>query len=361
MNLSDIVKLLHGRIRLNILFIQRTHRFQRLANIKVLLGEISQLHAHLLHNGQHLRGLRLEERHKAFRLHHAEHAFRQADGCGASGHIVQNAHFTEHLIRAQLRQQLFIAGLVIGIDADISIADIIQAIRRIAGAEDHAARRKTDHRGSFCGQRLLALAQGDILAAGIPLALDLAQQLVRQLHRPARCDMSGFLFAKGFGSQLGNHGKVVRQFADSLGYAGHDRLKMFGMVVEIIGKIIVADDLLKAIDIANEIAPEHLEICVDNPFDYLDKIKHAGSIFMGKYCPEALGDYYAGPNHTLPTSGTARFSSPLSVDDFVKKTQYTYYTRDALSKVASDVAFFAEKEGLTAHAKSATIRFEEEK
>ena len=127
------------------------------------------------------------------------------------------------------------------------------------------------------------------------------------------------------------------------------------------GKIIVADDLIKAIDIANEIAPEHLELCMDNPFDYLDKVKHAGSIFMGKYCPEALGDYYAGPNHTLPTSGTARFSSPLSVDDFVKKTQYTYYTRDALSKVYDEVAFFAEKEGLTAHAKSATIRFEDEK
>ena len=126
------------------------------------------------------------------------------------------------------------------------------------------------------------------------------------------------------------------------------------------GKIIVADDLLKAIDIANEIAPEHLELCMDNPFDYLDKIKHAGSIFMGKYCPEALGDYFAGPNHTLPTSGTARFSSPLSVDDFVKKTQYTYYTRDALSAVANDVAFFAEKEGLSAHARSATIRFEED-
>ena len=126
------------------------------------------------------------------------------------------------------------------------------------------------------------------------------------------------------------------------------------------GKIIVADDLLKAIDIANEIAPEHLELCMDNPFDYLDKIKHAGSIFMGKYCPEALGDYFAGPNHTLPTSGTARFSSPLSVDDFVKKTQYTYYTRDALSAVADDVAFFAEKEGLSAHARSATIRFEED-
>lgn len=124
------------------------------------------------------------------------------------------------------------------------------------------------------------------------------------------------------------------------------------------GKIIVADDLNSAIDIANRIAPEHLELCVDNPFDYLDSIKHAGSIFMGRYCPEALGDYYAGPNHTLPTSGTARFSSPLSVDDFVKKTQYTYYTKDALMDVKDDVAFFATKEGLTAHAKSALVRFE---
>lgn len=127
------------------------------------------------------------------------------------------------------------------------------------------------------------------------------------------------------------------------------------------GKIIVSDNLMKAIDIANEIAPEHLELCVDNPFDYLDKIKHAGSIFMGRYCPEALGDYFAGPNHTLPTTGTARFSSPLSVDDFVKKTQYTYYTKEALARVADDVAFFAEKEGLSAHARSATVRFEDEK
>ena len=126
------------------------------------------------------------------------------------------------------------------------------------------------------------------------------------------------------------------------------------------GKIIVAEDnLMLAIDIANEIAPEHLEICVDNPFDYLDKIKHAGSIFMGKHCPEALGDYFAGPNHTLPTSGTARFSSPLSVDDFVKKSQFTYYTRDALSKVANKISYFAKKEGLDAHARSATIRFED--
>lgn len=126
------------------------------------------------------------------------------------------------------------------------------------------------------------------------------------------------------------------------------------------GKIIVADSLDAAIEIANEIAPEHLELCVDNPFDYLDGIRHAGSVFMGRNCPEALGDYFAGPNHTLPTSGTAKFSSPLSVDDFIKKTQYTYYTRDALKRVAKDVAYFAEKEGLTGHAKSAVIRTEDE-
>ena len=126
------------------------------------------------------------------------------------------------------------------------------------------------------------------------------------------------------------------------------------------GKIIVAPDLDKAIEIANEIAPEHLELCVDQPFDYLDRIRHAGSIFLGKYCPEALGDYLAGPNHTLPTSGTARFSSPLSVDDFVKKTQYTYFTADALRRVSDDIALFASREGLDAHARSATIRFEDQ-
>ena len=126
------------------------------------------------------------------------------------------------------------------------------------------------------------------------------------------------------------------------------------------GKIIVSDDLRQAIDIANEIAPEHLELCVDNPFDYLDSIRHAGSIFMGRNCPEALGDYFAGPNHTLPTSGTAKFSSPLGVDDFIKKVQYTYYTKDALAEVAQDVATFARAEGLTAHARSATIRTEDD-
>ena len=126
------------------------------------------------------------------------------------------------------------------------------------------------------------------------------------------------------------------------------------------GKIIVADNLKVVIDIANEIAPEHLELCVDSPFDYLDSIRHAGSIFMGRYCPEALGDYFAGPNHTLPTGGTAKFSSPLSVDDFVKKSQYTYYTKEALGRVAEDIAKFARKEGLTGHAKSALSRTEGE-
>ncbi len=139
-----------------------------------------------------------------------------------------------------------------------------------------------------------------------------------------------------------------------------DRAEIARASIDHNGKIIVADTLDVVIDISNEIAPEHLELCVDNPFDYLDKIRHAGSIFMGRNCPEALGDYLAGPNHTLPTSGTAKFSSPLSVDDFIKKTQYTYFTADALKAVAYDVAKFAEKEGLTAHAKSAVIRLEEE-
>ena len=126
------------------------------------------------------------------------------------------------------------------------------------------------------------------------------------------------------------------------------------------GKIIVCADLMQGIEVANRIAPEHLEICVDNPFDYLDKIENAGSVFLGRYCPEALGDYYAGTNHTLPTSGTARFSSPLSVDDFIKKISYTYYDQNAIQKAAPDIALFARKEGLDAHARSAEIRLKHE-
>ena len=127
------------------------------------------------------------------------------------------------------------------------------------------------------------------------------------------------------------------------------------------GKIVVTDDLAKAIEAANLIAPEHLEICTEDPFAVLGSIKNAGSIFLGRNVPEALGDYFAGPNHTLPTSGTARFSSPLGVDDFVKKSSFIYYTKDALGAVQGRIADFAEREGLHAHAKSVTIRFEDEK
>ncbi len=130
--------------------------------------------------------------------------------------------------------------------------------------------------------------------------------------------------------------------------------------VEENGKIVVAENLDLAIDAVNIIAPEHLEICLDDPFAVLSRIKNAGSIFMGRNVPEALGDYFAGPNHTLPTSGTARFSSPLSVDDFVKKSSFIYYTRGALGQVKDRIADFAEHEGLHAHARSVTIRFEGE-
>ena len=113
------------------------------------------------------------------------------------------------------------------------------------------------------------------------------------------------------------------------------------------GKIIVTDDMNKAIEAVNIIAPEHLEICVDDPFAVLNSVQNAGSIFLGKNVPEALGDYFAGPNHTLPTSGTARFSSPLGVDDFVKKSSFIYYTREALGEVQGRIANFAEHEGVT--------------
>ncbi len=129
--------------------------------------------------------------------------------------------------------------------------------------------------------------------------------------------------------------------------------------IEANGKIIVAADLAEGIGIANEIAPEHLEVCVDEPFRYLDSIRNAGSVFLGKYAPEALGDYLAGPNHTLPTLGTARFSSPLSVDEFVKRSSFIYYTKDALANVRDNIVEIAQSEKLDAHAKSVAIRFEE--
>lgn len=137
------------------------------------------------------------------------------------------------------------------------------------------------------------------------------------------------------------------------------RKDIAGESLEKNGKIIVTDDLPSAVEAANALAPEHLELCMDDPLPYLDLVRNAGSVFLGKSCPEALGDYLAGPNHTLPTCGAARFSSPLGVADFIKRTQYTYYTREALAAVKDDIARFARKEGLEAHARSALIRFEE--
>lgn len=125
------------------------------------------------------------------------------------------------------------------------------------------------------------------------------------------------------------------------------------------GKIIVASSIEQAVDVANTIAPEHLELCVDDPFALLSRVKNAGSVFLGKNAPEALGDYFAGPNHILPTGGTARFSSPLCVDDFVKKSSFLYYTKEALAQVKDRVADFAQREGLHGHGRSVTIRFEE--
>ena len=138
------------------------------------------------------------------------------------------------------------------------------------------------------------------------------------------------------------------------------REKIARASIENNGKIIVTDDLMCAIELANDLAPEHLELCVKEPERYLTFVKNAGSVFLGSDCPESLGDYLAGPNHTLPTSGTARFSSPLSVDDFVKKTQYTYFSREALAELSDKIAVFARAEGLEAHARAALIRKEGE-
>ena len=126
------------------------------------------------------------------------------------------------------------------------------------------------------------------------------------------------------------------------------------------GYILLAEDMEAAIQAANDIASEHLEILTKNPFDTMTRIKNAGAIFLGEYSSEPLGDYYAGPNHILPTNGTAKFFSPVNVDDFLKKTSIISYSREALQAVHEDIECFAESEGLTAHANSIRVRFEEQ-
>ena len=137
-----------------------------------------------------------------------------------------------------------------------------------------------------------------------------------------------------------------------------ERKEIIEKSLENFGVILVADNMQDAIDAANEIAPEHMEIVTANPWDIMTKIKNAGAIFLGAYSSEPLGDYFAGPNHILPTNRTARFFSPLNVDDFMKKTSIISYSRDALSKVHEDIELFAKEEGLTAHANSIAVRFE---
>ncbi len=202
-------------------------------------------------------------------------------------------------------------------------------IDMIAGPSEILVIADSSCRPDVVAADMLSQAEHDRLASAIlltdseTLAAAVSAELERQLPLLPRCD-------------------IARASVDSYGV------------------IVIVPSLEQAIEISNELAPEHLELCVDNPFDYLDKVQNAGSVFLGKNCPEALGDYFAGPNHTLPTSGTARFSSPLSVEDFVKRTQFTYYTAEALALVGDKIAVFAEKEGLTAHARSATIRFNKE-
>lgn len=137
-----------------------------------------------------------------------------------------------------------------------------------------------------------------------------------------------------------------------------ERQEIIEQSLESYGEIIVCESLAQAIDFANELAPEHLQLCVEEPLKYIGMLDNAGSVFLGNWSPEPLGDYFAGPNHVLPTSGTARFFSPLSVDSFVKKSSFIYYTEEELAKVKDEIVTLADSEGLTAHANSIKVRFE---
>ncbi len=137
-----------------------------------------------------------------------------------------------------------------------------------------------------------------------------------------------------------------------------ERQEIIEQSLESYGEIIVCENLAQAIEFANELAPEHLELCVEEPLKYIGMLDNAGSVFLGNWSPEPLGDYFAGPNHVLPTSGTARFFSPLSVDSFVKKSSFIYYTEDALAQAKDEIVTLADSEGLTAHANSIKVRFD---
>ena len=176
------------------------------------------------------------------------------------------------------------------------------------------------------------------------VAADLLSQAEHDIHATAVLITDQYAMAQSVQGELALQIKLL------------PRYEIAAKALKTNGKLIVAKNLNQAIEIANQIAPEHLELCVENPFDMLSRVRNAGSVFLGRHAPEALGDYFAGPNHTLPTSGTARFSGPLSVDDFVKKSSFIYYAPQAFESVADSIASFAEREGLHAHARSVLIR-----
>ena len=152
--------------------------------------------------------------------------------------------------------------------------------------------------------------------------------------------------------------KLAQEVMEELGRQSQNlsRKEIIESSLDHYGAILVCGSLQEAVEFANELAPEHLEVCCENPMEYIGKLDNAGSVFLGNYSPEPLGDYYAGPNHVLPTSGTARFFSPLSVDSFVKKSSFIYYTKEALQEAKEDIVKLAETEGLTAHANSIKVR-----
>ena len=201
------------------------------------------------------------------------------------------------------------------------------AIDMIAGPSEILVLADGKSNPAWVAADMLSQAEHDVLASAVlvtdsrALAEQVQKELERQLAQLPRCE-------------------IARKSIDDN------------------GRIILTDDLEKAVEAANLIAPEHLELCVEDPFALLPRVKNAGSIFLGRNAPEALGDYFAGPNHTLPTSGTARFSSPLGVDDFVKRSSFLYYNESALAPVVERIAAFAAREGLHAHARSVTIRCE---
>ncbi|OEH86810.1 histidinol dehydrogenase [Desulfuribacillus stibiiarsenatis] len=182
---------------------------------------------------------------------------------------------------------------------------------------------------SYAAADMLSQAEHDVLAAAY--CVTLSRQKAEEIHRELEIQLA----------QL-NRNEIAKQSIENQ------------------ARIIIAPNRAEMVRVINEIAPEHLEMMVEEPFSYLGEIRHAGAIFLGRYSSEPVGDYFAGPNHVLPTSGTARFSSPLSVDDFIKKSSVIYYSKQAMIEHGRKIAGFANEEGLDAHAKAVAIRIEKE-